>query len=229
MGTGCWEAAHVHCWFRVLTTRLIWRICFPSEATETQKVHILWFLYPLTPHTWVPFLFREQELLALGQSTTDVGHNRQLLRKHPPGQGLRISLSEIPILLTPSILYHLPKERDWEAFSWASSGIYCFLFGMEKADLKLHLRGWELRELLENRYYNFMCTLGKPENLSQTWTECLPKSVTLPIPFSESLWWSHTGQVFKVMSIQWGSRLLIRMLFLVCARPCKDPLYCNYL
>ena len=146
---------------------------------------------------------------------------------------MRINLSEIPILPTPSIIYHLPKERNWETFSWASSGIYCFLLGMEKTELKLHLRGWELRELLESRYYNFMCTLGKPENLSKTWTECLPNHWPCP---SHSLnpCDDHTldklskswaaGTFLPPRTGQQGLGLLIRMLLLVCARPCKDAL-----
>ena len=62
------------------------------------------------------------------------------------------------------------------------------------------LREWELRELIKIRCYNFTCTLGMSANLSKTWTECLPKSLTLPISFSESTWWSHTGCAFKAMS-----------------------------
>ena len=37
-------------------------------------------------------------------------------------------------------------------------------------------------------------------NLSKTWTECLPKSLTLPISLSESMRWPHRRQAFKTMS-----------------------------
>ena len=113
----------VHCWARLLTTYLTQQMSLPYEALETQTVHILWFLYPLTPHIWLPFLFKEEKLLAFSQFTADVGHNCQLPRKLPPGQGMRIYFSEIPILRIPSIIWHLPKERAWETCSWASSGI----------------------------------------------------------------------------------------------------------
>ena len=102
MGTGCWETAQVHCWLRLLTTCLLQQMWLPYEVPETQNIHILWFLHPLTPHIWVIFLFRKQKLLAFSQFITDVRHNHQLPRKHPPGQGMRICFSEIPILLIPS-------------------------------------------------------------------------------------------------------------------------------
>ena len=96
------------------------------------------------------------------------------------------------------------------------------------------LREWELKELLKSKCYNFTCTSGMPANLSKTWTECLPKSLTLPISLSKSKQSSHTGQAFKAMSSRtfsfstWRTVglgiLLIRMLLLVCVRSCKAVL-----
>lgn len=98
MGPECWETALVPCWLSFLTSCLIQQMHLPYEAPGTQNIHILWFPVPLTPHIWVPFQFREQKLLALGQFTADVGLNCQLPRRHPPGQGMRISFLGIPIL-----------------------------------------------------------------------------------------------------------------------------------
>ena len=117
---------------------------------------MLWFLYPLTPHIWVPFLIRKPKLLALGQFTTDVGYNSQLPRKHHPGQGMRICFSEIPILLIPCDT--CPKREPERLAPEHHQG--CFLLGTETSELWLSLKDWELKELLENKYYNFICALG---------------------------------------------------------------------
>ena len=122
----------------------------------------------------------------------------------PQGRGdekqMRIYFSEIPILLIPSDT--CPERETGRLTPEHLQG--CLLLGTEKPELWLSLKDWELKELLENKYYNFICTLGISinTNLSKTWTECLPKSLTLPISLSESMRWSHAGQAFKIMSSQ---------------------------
>ena len=84
------------------------------------------------------------------------------------------------------------------------------------------LREWELRELLKSKCYNFTCTLGMLSNLPKTWPECLLKSLTLPISLSEAV--SSGTFPFSTWRTAGLGILLLRMLLLVCIRPCKDIL-----
>lgn len=104
--------------------------------------------YTLTPHFWVPFQFREQKPLALGQFTTDVSCNRQLPKTGYENQLLRNSHTLVPI-------NHLaPAQKQ----TGRLSPEHLYGFNASCWELRilslLRFKNTEFRGSLESRHYN---------------------------------------------------------------------------
>ena len=186
MGPGCWEIPRVTWWLRLLTTHLTQQMSSLWGTRDPDCPHSAVLVTLNTPHlTSFPIQRRKAagfqpvhsrcgaQLPTTQEASPRAGHENLLLRNSHTSDPIR----------------HLtPAQRE------SLGNLLLSIFG----DLMLlvgnwdiwvmakFLREWELKELLKSKCYNFTCTSGMPANLSKTWTECLPKSLTLPISLSKS-------------------------------------------